>query len=151
MCSAELATAGDGRNEWRGGPTRAASSREQEASAKPLGQPHEEPLGATDVTEPIKVLVLRHLADELGAMGAQSSDDIVHVLDGEHDATDAQRVRRSVPRLGADRGRSLELHQLEPPVSVRGPHHGDVGLDAVEADDAVRPASLDARLALELE
>src|SRR6266849_1882952 len=63
---------------------------------------------------------------EFGAVGAQAGEDVLNVVDGEHDATDAQRVRRCVLRLSADRPRRAELHQLEPAVAMRGAHHGDV-------------------------
>ena len=36
-------------------------------------------------------------------------------------------------------------------MAVRGPHHGDVGSNAVEPDEAVHGASLDLRLALQLQ
>jgi hypothetical protein len=42
------------------------------------------------------------------------------------------------------------LRQLNPAVAVRGPHHGDVGTDVVEPDDAVHPTPLDRRLAFQL-
>ena len=42
------------------------------------------------------------------------------------------------------------LRQLKPAVAVRGPHHGDVGTDVVEPDDAVHPTPLDRRLAFQL-
>jgi hypothetical protein len=35
-------------------------------------------------------------------------------------------------------------------VAVRGPHHGEVGTDVVESDDAVHPTPLVRRLAFEL-
>jgi hypothetical protein len=35
-------------------------------------------------------------------------------------------------------------------VPVRGPHHGDVGTDALEPDHTARPIPLDLRLALQL-
>jgi hypothetical protein len=35
-------------------------------------------------------------------------------------------------------------------VAVRGPHHGEVGTDAVEPDDAVHPRPLVRRLAFQL-
>jgi hypothetical protein len=76
--------------------------------------------------------------------------DVLDVFDGEHDATYAQRVRRCVLGLGADRRRRVELHQLKPAVAVRGPHHRDVDSDVVEADDTVHPTSLDWRLDLQL-
>jgi hypothetical protein len=40
------------------------------------------------------VLVLRHLAEEFGAVGAQAGDGVIDVVDGEHDAMQAQRVGR---------------------------------------------------------
>jgi hypothetical protein len=36
-------------------------------------------------------------------VGAQADDGVVDVVDGEHDAMQAQRVGRRVLRLGADR------------------------------------------------
>src|SRR5215208_5487329 len=118
--------------------------------AELLGQSDDDPLGAADETEPVAVLVLRQLAEEFGAVGAQAGDDVLDVVDGEHDATDAQRVRRCVVRFTADRRRRVELRQLDPPVAVRDPHHDDVGTDAVESDGAVNRISLDERLALQL-
>jgi hypothetical protein len=56
-------------------------------------------------------------------MGAQAGKDLFEVVDGEHDATYAERIRRCVRRLSADDRRLEELHQLEPAVAVRGPHH----------------------------
>src|SRR5207248_9684803 len=61
-----------------------------------------------------------------------------------------QRVRWRVVRLGADRGRGVELRQLEPTVAIRGPHHHDVDADVVETDDAVDPPSLDGHPAVQL-
>jgi hypothetical protein len=52
-----------------------------------LGQTDDDPLGAADETEPVAVLVLRHLADEFGAVSAQAGNDVLNVFDGEHDAT----------------------------------------------------------------
>jgi hypothetical protein len=116
-----------------------------------LGQRDDDTFGAAEVTEPILVLVLRHLANEFGSMLLQPANDVVDVVDGEHDATDAQRVRRCVCRLRVDSRWPMELHQLEPAVAVRGPHHCDVDSDAIEPDDAVHPASLDWHLALQLQ
>ena len=61
-----------------------------------LGQRDEDALGATDVAEPIAVLVPHHLADEFGTVGPQAGNDVLDVVDFEHDATDAQRVHRGV-------------------------------------------------------
>src|SRR3712207_8762806 len=60
-------------------------------------------LRATHEAKPVLVLVLRDLADELGTVAAQSGDDVVDVVHGEHDAADAQRVRRGPLGLGSDR------------------------------------------------
>ena len=44
----------------------------EEVSAELLDQPDDDAGGATDVAVPVDVLVLRHLAHEFGAVGAQS-------------------------------------------------------------------------------
>jgi hypothetical protein len=49
----------------------------------------------------------------------QTRNDVVDVVDSEHDAAYAQRVRRRACRLGSDRRRRVELRQLEPAVAVR--------------------------------
>ena len=81
------------------------------------------------VAEPIAVLVLPQLANEFGAVGVQAGKDVLDVVDGEHDATYAQRVRRCV-RLGGGGRRGVELRQLKLAVAVRGPHECDVDSDA---------------------
>ena len=83
-------------------------------------------------------------------MGAQAGEDVLDVVDGEHDTMQAQRVGRRVRRLGADRRRGVVLRQLQPAVAVRGPHHRDVAPDAVESDGAVHPKAFDLRLAFQL-
>src|SRR5688500_19104570 len=120
-----------------------------EVSAEPLRQSDDDALGAAQEAEPVDVLILRDLADELGTVAAQAGNDVVDVVDSEHDAAYAQRVRRRAFRLGSDRRRRVELRQLNPAVAVRGPHHGDVGTDVVEPDDLARPWSLDLRLAFQ--
>ncbi len=57
------------------------------SSAELLGQRNDDALGAADVAEPIRVLVPRRLADEFEATSAQAANDVVDVVDGEHDAT----------------------------------------------------------------
>src|SRR5262249_14390219 len=91
---------------WRGlGPrdrlARLACVRRSEF----LGQCDEDALGAADVAQPVEVLVLLDLADELGAVRLQAGKDVVDVLDGEHDATYAQCVRRCVRFSGGSRRR----------------------------------------------
>src|SRR5215208_993513 len=51
-----------------------------------LGQPDEDPLRASDVTEPILILVLRQFTNQLGSVRAEPGERIVDVLHGEHDA-----------------------------------------------------------------
>src|SRR5437764_695188 len=121
-----------------------------EVSAELLGQSDDDALRATQEAEPVDVLVLRDLIEEFGTVAAQAGNDVVDVVDSEHDAAYAQRVRRRVFRLGSDRRRRVELRQLKPAVAVRGPHHGDVGTDVVEPDGAVHPRPLDLRLAFQL-
>src|SRR5213595_104879 len=111
--------------------------------AELLGQSDDDALRATQEAEPVDVLVLRDLADEFGTVAAQAGNDVVDVVDSEHDAAYAQRVRRRALRLGSDRRRRVELRELNPAVAVRGPHHGDVGTDVVEPDDAVHPRPLE--------
>src|SRR2546421_2735575 len=92
--------AGDG--QYRPGPPPAAP---MEVSAELLGQSDDDALRATQEAEPVDVLVLRDLADEFGTVAAQAGNDVVDVVDSEHDAAYAQRVRRRAFRLGSDRRR----------------------------------------------
>ena len=55
------------------------------------------------------VLVLRQLADEFGAVGAEACNNVLDVVDGKHDAANAQRVRRRILLLGADRLRRVQV------------------------------------------
>ena len=80
----------------------------------------------------------------------RAGNDVFDVVDSEHDAAYAQRVRRCAFRLGSDRRRRVELRQLKLAVAVRGPHHGDVGTHVVRPDDAVHPTPLDCCLAFQL-
>src|SRR5215831_5055936 len=77
-----------------------------------LGKRNDDALRAADVTEPVHVLILGYFADELSAMGAQAREDILNVVDGEHDATYAQRVHWCVLRFSSNRRRRVELVQL---------------------------------------
>src|SRR5262249_36258470 len=70
-------------------------------------------LATKPVTEPVHVLVLGDFADELSTMGAQAREDVLDVVDGEHDTTEAQRVHRRVLRLSPDRRWRVELGQLK--------------------------------------
>jgi hypothetical protein len=108
-----------------------------EGSAELLGQSDDHALRATQEAEPVDVHVLRDLANEFATVAAQVGNDIVDVVDSEHDAAYAQRVRRRAFRLGSDRWRRVELRQLNPAVAVRRPHHGEVGTNVVEPFEGV--------------
>src|SRR5262252_2491529 len=92
-------------------------------SADLFGQGDDDARGAAEIAEPEDALVLRHLAEEFGPVGAQAGDGIVDVVDGEHDAMQTQRVGRRALRLGAYRRGDVVLGQLQLAVAVRGPHH----------------------------
>ena len=117
------------------------------ASEEFLGQRDDDPRRASHVAEPVIVLVLDHLADEFGAVGAQAGHGVVDVFDREHDLPEAQRVRRGNCRLDPDQRRVAELRQLDPPMAVRGQHRSDVDLDAFETVEAVHPRAFDRHLA----
>src|SRR5436305_9952285 len=116
-----------------------------------LAQSDDDAFRPADVAKPIRVLVLHHFAYQLGSVGEQARDDGVDVLDGEHDATDAQRVHRRVHRPGPDRVGRVELVELDATVAVRGPQEREGGANVLEPDQAVDRRSLDLRLAFELE
>ena len=61
------------------------------------------------------------------------------------------RVYAGALWLGPDGGGCVELHRLEPALSVWGSHHHDVDLDIVEPGDMGSPASLDYRPTLQLQ
>jgi len=114
-----------------------------------LGQRHDDARGASHVAKSVLVLVLGHLADEFGAVGAQASDGVVDAFDCKHDTPEAQRVRRCDRRFDLDQFWIAKLRQLKLPVPIWGPHHNDVDLDTFEPVDAVHPRALDRRLAFD--
>src|SRR6185295_20304142 len=79
---------------WIGiGPsTRPSSPKAANASGEFLGQRDDDARRASRVAKSVLVLVLDHLADELGAFRAQASDRVVDAFDCKHDAPEAQRV-----------------------------------------------------------
>jgi hypothetical protein len=103
------------------------------ASVELLSQRNDDASGSADVAEPVAVLVLLQRANAFDAVEVKTGKDIVDVVDGEHDATNPQRVRGCI-RPGADRRRRVELRQFESAVAVRSPHHGDVSSGAFEPD-----------------
>jgi hypothetical protein len=82
-------------------------------------------------------------------VGPQAGDGVIDVVDGEHDAMQAQRAGRRVLRLGAVRRGGVVLGQLQLAVAVRGPHHRDLPPDAVESGGAVRPQAFDLSVAFQ--
>jgi len=64
-----------------------------EGSAELLGQSDDDARRATQEADPVDVLVLRDIANELATVAAQAGNDIVDVVDSEHHASYAQRVR----------------------------------------------------------
>src|SRR5215212_2121632 len=111
-----------------------------------LGQRDDDARRASHVTESVLVLVLGHLADEFGAVGAQASDSVVDAFHCKHDAPEPQSVRRCDRRFDLDQFWIAKLRQLKPPVPIWGLHHNDVDLDAFEPIDAIHPLSLYRRL-----
>jgi hypothetical protein len=83
-------------------------------------------------------------------VGAHARNDTVDVIDGEHDATDAQRVHRCVHRPQPDRVGRVELVQLNA-LTIGSPHHREGGPDILEPDQAPDRRPFDCRLALQLE
>jgi len=51
-----------------------------------LGECDDDACRASHVAESVLVLVLGHLADEFGAVGAQAGDSVVDAFDCKHDA-----------------------------------------------------------------
>ena len=107
-----------------------------------LGETDEKSFGTADVAEPIYILVLNHFTDELRAMLAEPGERIVEVVHSEHDAEVAERVHRGIPMVGDD-GRGEKSRKLEPAVTVRRDHHGDLDVLIPQSGDAPGPLSFD--------
>src|SRR5882672_9748573 len=115
-----------------------------------LGKPDENSFGAPDVAEPIRIFVLDHLADELRAAFPEPGERIVDVLHGEHDAQVTESVHRGAAVIGDHRRREESGH-LEPAVTVRRTHHGNLDAHVTQSSDAICPASFDWGAPLERE
>src|SRR4051812_29741676 len=74
----------------------------EDALPELLGEPDENPFGAADVAEPIRLFVLNHFANELRATRAEPGKRLVDVVHSEHDAQVAESVHRGVPVIGDD-------------------------------------------------
>ena len=66
-------------------------------------------------------------------MLAEARDDVVDVVDGEHDTPYSQSVDGRVLRLASDRGRIVELREFDLPMSIWSPQQGDFAPDVLEA------------------
>ena len=119
------------------------------ASEEFLGQCDDDARRASHVAESVLVLVLGHLADEFGAVGAQASDSVVDAFDCKHDAPEAQRVRWCDCRFDLDQFWIAKLRQLKPPVPIWGSQHDDIDLDTFESVDAVHPWAFNRCLAFD--
>src|SRR3712207_5714583 len=117
-------------------PTR-ISLATRRALAELLGKPDNDALGAADVAEPIRVLVLHHFADQFGAVGAQERDDVVDVINGEHDAADPECVHRNVLGPSSDCFWRVKLVQFDPSVAVRSAHQREGSTDVLKADETI--------------
>src|SRR5205809_1764004 len=115
-----------------------------------LGKPDENSFGAPDVAEPIRIFVLDHFADELRAAVPEPGERIVDVLHGEHDAQVTESVHRGAAVIG-DHRRREESGDLEPAVTVRRTHHGNLYAHVAQSSDAICPVSFDWCAPLQLE
>src|SRR2546426_12700490 len=107
-----------------------------------LGKPDENSFGAPDVAEPIRIFVLDHFADELCAAFPEPGERIVDVLHGEPDAQVTESVHRGAAVIG-DHRRRAESGDLEPAVTVRRTHHGNLYAHVAQSSDAICPVSFD--------
>lgn len=121
-----------------------------EPSAAFFGEPYDDTLRPTDVGQPILILVLL-FADDLGPVGARARNYGVDVIDGEHDATEAERVHRGIHGPKPDRVGRMELVQLDTTVTIRRPQHRKGGPDILEPDETADQRPLDSLLAFKLE
>src|SRR3954470_10977695 len=115
-----------------------------------FGEADENSFGTPDVAEPIHVFILDHFANELRAAFAEPRERIVDVLHGEHDAQVAESVHWRAAVIGDD-GRREETGDLEPAVTVRRTHHGNLHAHAAQSGNAICPVSCHRGAPLELE
>lgn len=70
----------------RDGVDASALGRDSHGLLELLGESDEDPLGASHEAESVLVLILRDFVEELRSVPAEAGNDVVDVLDGEHDA-----------------------------------------------------------------
>jgi hypothetical protein len=120
-------------------------------SAEFLSEPDEKAFRPADVAEPNRVFVLDHFAaDELRAVLTEPGERLVDVVHHEHDAQVAESVHRGVPVIG-DHRRREKARELEPAVTVRRAHHGDLDALVAQSSDAPCPLSFHHGSPFELE
>src|SRR5438094_9848084 len=103
-----------------------------------LGEPDENSFGTPDVAEPIHVFILDHFADELRAAFAESGECIVDVLHGEHDAQVAESIHWGTAVIG-DHRRREETGHLEPAMTVRRTHQGNLDAHVAQSSHPILP------------
>jgi hypothetical protein len=118
------------------------------ALAKLLGKGDYDALGPADVSKPVCVII-SHFANEFRSVGTHSRNDRVYVIDGKHDATEAQCVHWCVHGSKSDRLGRVELVELNA-LSVGSPHHRQGGADVWKPDQLSDQRAFDYRLSLEL-
>src|SRR5262249_46621535 len=94
--------------------------------------------------------VLDHFADELRSAFAEPGKRIIDVLHGEHDAQVTESVHRGAAVIGNHRWRKESGH-LDPAVTIRRTHHGNLDAHVAQSGDAICPVSFDLGAPLELE
>ena len=115
-CEAPSSTSGDIPNAGTACVLSPSSGGRPEASADPLRKFYDEPFRAAEVAEPIAVFVGLDLANQLPAVGSQTGDGGVDVVDCECEMAEARGVRRRVRRRPA--GGTIS-RRAAPPVSGR--------------------------------
>ncbi|MNN66979.1 hypothetical protein D3C81_1825840 [compost metagenome] len=79
----------------------------------------------------------------------QPGECVVDVLHGEHDAQVSEGIHRGVAVIG-DHGRRQKPGYLEPAVTVRRAHHGNLDTHVLQSRNAICPVAFDRRAAFEL-
>jgi hypothetical protein len=115
-----------------------------------LGESDEKPIWPADVAEPIRIFILDDFAYKLRAARAEPFKRLVDVVHGEHHAEVAKGVDRGVPVICDDRRRE-KAGELEPAVTVRCAHHGNLDTLIAQPSDAPGPFSFDRSPPFELE
>jgi hypothetical protein len=113
-------------------------------------QPNKKPFGSADIAEPIRVLVLNHLANQLGAMPAEPGYHFVNVFNREHDTQVAERVHRC-STVVRDSGRGKKSRNLEPAVTIGGNHHSNLYALSAQSRNATSPFTFDYESPFELQ